>query len=64
MPSFHVPHAVSRLAAALALLSAAGAAQALDYSGYFRGGPGLTSKTPPAPATTSMKAPAPASPTA
>ena len=44
MPSFHVSHAVSRLAAALALLSAARAAQALDYSGYFRGGPGLTSK--------------------
>ena len=44
MPSFHVSHAVSHLAAALALLSAAGAAQALDYSGYFCGGPGLTSK--------------------
>lgn len=44
MHSLHVPHAVSRLTAALALLAAAGAAQALDYSGYFRGGPGLTSK--------------------
>lgn len=33
-----------RLSAAAALLAATGAAQALDYSGYFRGGPGLTSK--------------------
>jgi maltoporin len=37
-------HALSRLTAAVALLAAAGAAQAVDFSGYFRGGPGLTSK--------------------
>lgn len=32
------------LAAAAALLVAAGSAQAVDFSGYFRGGPGLTEK--------------------
>lgn len=31
-------------AAALALLAAAGSAQAVDYTGYFRAGPGLTSE--------------------
>ena len=36
--------ALSRLSAAVALLAAAGAAHAVDFSGYFRGGPGLTSK--------------------
>jgi len=36
--------ALSRLTAAVALLAAAGAAHAVDFSGYFRGGPGLTSK--------------------
>ena len=50
MTFFTAPHAgtplrpLMRLTAALALLASAGAAQALDYSGYFRGGPGLTSK--------------------
>jgi maltoporin len=36
--------ALSRLgAAAITCLAACGTAQAMDYSGYFRGGPGLTS---------------------
>lgn len=34
----------TRLSAAIFLLAAAGAAQAVDFSGYIRGGPGLTSK--------------------
>lgn len=42
-PNF-APLILSRLAAAVALVASAGAAQAVDFSGYFRGGPGLTSK--------------------
>ena len=34
----------ARLATVAALFAAAGSAQAVDFSGYFRGGPGLTEK--------------------
>lgn len=44
MQSKQSMHALTRLSASTALLLAAGAAQAVDFSGYFRGGPGLTSK--------------------
>jgi len=37
--------------AALSGLLAAGAAQAVDFGGYFRTGPGAPRKTPRAPAT-------------
>lgn len=43
MPSRCFRQAAPRLSALALLLAAAGSAQALDYSGYFRGGPGLTS---------------------
>ncbi|MFM2067830.1 MAG: hypothetical protein RLZZ584_2739, partial [Pseudomonadota bacterium] len=38
-------HALRLTVAAAIGLAAAGASHAVDYSGYFRGGPGLTSKT-------------------
>jgi len=44
MPASRLTLSLTRLSAAVALLAATGAAHALDYSGYFRGGPGLTSK--------------------
>jgi maltoporin len=41
----HTPRfSLTRTAAALTLLAASSTSFALDYSGYFRGGPGLTSK--------------------
>ncbi len=39
-----LPPALTRLAAALALIAGAGSAQAVDFDGYFRTGPGGTSQ--------------------
>ena len=43
MKAFAPRFTLLRSAAALALVAAAGSANAVDYSGYFRAGPGLTS---------------------